>query len=125
MLGSEKAGSDRGGRRSIIIHPDFKRSYGDLPDREDSGQRSEGWGSGCSDGRTRRRQDLPDAGNRQLASAFPDGYVVTSPTFTLINEYPGREAALYHLDVYRLTGSADLRRNGISRIPHERRCDGH
>ncbi len=38
----------------------------------------------------------------------PDSYAVTSPTFTLLNEYPGRESALYHLDVYRLTGSADL-----------------
>jgi len=39
---------------------------------------------------------------------IPAGYAVTSPTFTLLNEYPGRESALYHLDVYRLTGSADL-----------------
>jgi tRNA threonylcarbamoyladenosine biosynthesis protein TsaE len=38
----------------------------------------------------------------------PDGYAVTSPTFTLINEYPGRQMALYHLDVYRLTGCDDL-----------------
>jgi len=38
----------------------------------------------------------------------PEGYAVTSPTFTLINEYPGRQMALYHLDVYRLTGCADL-----------------
>jgi tRNA threonylcarbamoyladenosine biosynthesis protein TsaE len=38
----------------------------------------------------------------------PDGYVVASPTFTLINEYPGKETALFHLDVYRLTGSGDL-----------------
>ena len=37
----------------------------------------------------------------------PDGYLVTSPTFTLINEYPGR-CVLYHLDVYRLSGSSDL-----------------
>lgn len=29
----------------------------------------------------------------------PDGYAVTSPTFTLINEYPGKDAALYHLDI--------------------------
>ena len=42
----------------------------------------------------------------------PDCYVVTSPTFTLLNEYPGRESALYHLDVYRLTGSADLMEMG-------------
>ena len=38
----------------------------------------------------------------------PDSYAVTSPTFTLLNEYPGRESALYHLDVYRLAGSGDL-----------------
>ncbi|MHB8908736.1 MAG: tRNA (adenosine(37)-N6)-threonylcarbamoyltransferase complex ATPase subunit type 1 TsaE [Syntrophales bacterium] len=38
----------------------------------------------------------------------PECYVVTSPTFTLVNEYPGRDAILYHVDVYRLTGSADL-----------------
>ncbi len=38
-------------------------------------------------------------------------YYITSPTFTLINEYPGR-VPLYHLDVYRLSGSADLRDMG-------------
>jgi tRNA threonylcarbamoyladenosine biosynthesis protein TsaE len=36
-----------------------------------------------------------------------EGYQITSPTFTLINEYPGR-MNLVHLDVYRLGGSADL-----------------
>ncbi len=36
-----------------------------------------------------------------------DKYYITSPTFTLINEYPG-EISLYHLDVYRLTGPDDL-----------------
>jgi len=34
-------------------------------------------------------------------------YYVTSPTFTLINEYPGR-IPLYHMDVYRLSGPHDL-----------------
>jgi tRNA threonylcarbamoyladenosine biosynthesis protein TsaE len=38
----------------------------------------------------------------------PEGYAVTSPTFTLINEYTGRQMPLYHLDVYRLAGCADL-----------------
>ncbi|MBW2630990.1 MAG: tRNA (adenosine(37)-N6)-threonylcarbamoyltransferase complex ATPase subunit type 1 TsaE [Deltaproteobacteria bacterium] len=38
---------------------------------------------------------------------IPEGYYVTSPTFTLINEYPGR-ISLYHIDVYRLSGSRDL-----------------
>lgn len=37
----------------------------------------------------------------------PLAYYVTSPTFTLINEYPGR-ITLYHLDIYRLSGSEDL-----------------
>ena len=32
---------------------------------------------------------------------------VTSPTFVLINEYPGR-LQLYHIDVYRLRGADDL-----------------
>lgn len=41
-----------------------------------------------------------------------DGYV-QSPTFTLANEYPGETAdgqpvMLYHLDLYRLEGVADL-----------------
>jgi tRNA threonylcarbamoyladenosine biosynthesis protein TsaE len=37
----------------------------------------------------------------------PEKYRITSPTFTLINEYPGRKT-LYHLDIYRLSGQEDL-----------------
>jgi tRNA threonylcarbamoyladenosine biosynthesis protein TsaE len=37
----------------------------------------------------------------------PAAYPITSPTFTLINEYPGR-FVLYHFDIYRLEGSKDL-----------------
>ncbi len=36
-----------------------------------------------------------------------DHYTITSPTFTLINEYPGKYP-LYHFDVYRLNGAGDL-----------------
>lgn len=36
-----------------------------------------------------------------------DDYVITSPTFTLVNEYPGR-CTLYHFDVYRLDRIAQL-----------------
>ena len=35
-------------------------------------------------------------------------YYITSPTFTIINEYPG-ELPLYHFDVYRLSTSNDLK----------------
>ena len=37
----------------------------------------------------------------------PEAYYVTSPSYTLINEYPGR-LPLYHVDLYRLAGGADL-----------------
>ena len=36
-----------------------------------------------------------------------ESYQITSPTFTLINEYPGR-CKLYHFDIYRLTGYSEL-----------------
>lgn len=35
---------------------------------------------------------------------IPETYYVTSPTFTIINEYPGR-LPLFHIDLYRLSGS--------------------
>ncbi len=37
----------------------------------------------------------------------PEEYPVTSPTFTIINEYPGR-FDLYHLDMYRLSSADEL-----------------
>jgi tRNA threonylcarbamoyladenosine biosynthesis protein TsaE len=37
----------------------------------------------------------------------PDEYTITSPTFTLINEYRGR-LVLYHFDLYRLNGVRDM-----------------
>ena len=40
------------------------------------------------------------------------GYGVTSPSFTLINEYPGRQP-LYHADLYRLGPDADLETIGL------------
>ena len=39
--------------------------------------------------------------------AVPGDYYVTSPSYTLINEYPGR-LTLYHADLYRLAGRVDL-----------------
>ena len=40
-----------------------------------------------------------------------DKYEITSPTFTLINEYSGR-IVFYHLDLYRLAGIGDLKDTG-------------
>jgi len=39
--------------------------------------------------------------------SVPDAYTVTSPSYTLINEYPGR-LTLYHVDLYRLAGGSDF-----------------
>lgn len=38
---------------------------------------------------------------------IPEEYKITSPSFTLINEYPGK-ITLYHFDLYRLQGSQDM-----------------
>lgn len=35
-------------------------------------------------------------------------YQITSPTFTLINEYPAARCKLYHFDVYRLKGYSEF-----------------
>ena len=45
----------------------------------------------------------------------PDGYYITSPTFTLINEYPGR-FPLVHVDLYRLENIEDLEDIGLDEM---------
>lgn len=42
----------------------------------------------------------------------PRDYCVTSPSYTLVNEYPGR-VTLYHVDLYRLEGAADAEEIGL------------
>ena len=42
----------------------------------------------------------------------PDKYVVASPSYTLINEYPGR-LKLYHVDLYRIDEPADINDLGL------------
>ena len=44
---------------------------------------------------------------RGLADALGCRGRVTSPTFTIVNEYPG-QLPLFHFDMYRLTGSDEL-----------------
>ena len=48
----------------------------------------------------------------------PDHYYITSPTFTLINEYPGR-LPLYHIDLYRLDGMSDLEDIGLEEVLYD------
>jgi tRNA threonylcarbamoyladenosine biosynthesis protein TsaE len=45
----------------------------------------------------------------------PAEYYITSPSYTLINEYPGRHR-LYHIDLYRLTDPAEIEDIGIFEI---------
>jgi len=49
----------------------------------------------------------------------PDQYEITSPTFTLINEYPGR-LPLCHVDAYRLDNSRDMIDTGFEDFFHGR-----
>jgi tRNA threonylcarbamoyladenosine biosynthesis protein TsaE len=45
----------------------------------------------------------------------PDDYYITSPSYTLINEYPGR-FSLFHVDLYRITDSVDIEDIGLYEI---------
>jgi len=42
-------------------------------------------------------------------------YYITSPTYTLLNEYPGRYT-LFHVDLYRIENPVDLEDIGIGEI---------
>ena len=48
----------------------------------------------------------------------PDDYYITSPTFTLINEYPGR-LPLFHVDLYRLETVRDLEDIGLEELRYD------
>lgn len=47
----------------------------------------------------------------------PAEYYITSPTFTLINEYPGR-LTLQHVDLYRISHSGEVDDIGLHDIMH-------
>jgi tRNA threonylcarbamoyladenosine biosynthesis protein TsaE len=55
-----------------------------------------------------------------LASGLdvPVEYYITSPTFTLINEYPGR-LPLFHADLYRLETVQDLEDIGLDELLYD------
>jgi len=47
----------------------------------------------------------------------PDDYYITSPSYTLINEYPGRYP-LFHVDLYRILNPMDMEDIGLYEILH-------
>ncbi|UCF31806.1 MAG: tRNA (adenosine(37)-N6)-threonylcarbamoyltransferase complex ATPase subunit type 1 TsaE [bacterium] len=51
---------------------------------------------------------------RGIASGMgiEDGYIVSSPTFTLLQNYPCQSGELWHLDLYRISGEEDLDSTG-------------
>lgn len=58
------------------------------------------------------------AGKTTLAQFIAEGievpaeYYVTSPSFSLLHEYPGR-IPFYHIDCYRLSGEDDVEESGL------------
>ena len=48
-----------------------------------------------------------------MAAGLGTRVAVTSPTFTLMHEYPGGRLPLYHLDLYRLLGAGEALALGI------------
>jgi tRNA threonylcarbamoyladenosine biosynthesis protein TsaE len=63
------------------------------------------------------------AGKTHLSRAVAEGLgvanpaAVTSPTFTLIHEYPGR-VPVYHFDAYRLSGPREFAELGVDEYFH-------
>ncbi len=47
--------------------------------------------------------------------AVSEEYYITSPTYTIINEYPGR-SPLFHIDLYRIEDDTDLEEIGLAEI---------
>jgi tRNA threonylcarbamoyladenosine biosynthesis protein TsaE len=48
-----------------------------------------------------------------LAAGLGSGPVVTSPTFTLVHEYPGGRLPLYHFDFFRIEDRESAKRLGL------------
>src|ERR1700730_10177967 len=70
------------------------------------------------------RGDL-GAGKTTLVKGIAEGFNaashddVTSPTFTLIHEYRGPSAALYHIDLYRIDTQRELETLGLDDVMGE------
>lgn len=56
---------------------------------------------------------------RGLAIGLGLGDNVTSPTFSIVNEYRGEKISLYHFDMYRIMGEDELETTGFYDYPLE------
>jgi tRNA threonylcarbamoyladenosine biosynthesis protein TsaE len=83
--------------------------------REETIQLGEKLGRACRGGEVFALRGGLAAGKTTLTKGIAQGLSIeediTSPTFTLINEYQGR-LRLYHIDAYRLSGSAEFEAMG-------------
>jgi len=68
------------------------------------------------------------AGKTTFAKGFALGYgidvTITSPTFTLLNEYKNNEKNLYHFDLYRLTDLEEAHSLGFEEYFDLTKLDG-
>jgi len=48
-----------------------------------------------------------------------DGFVVSSPTYTILQSYPCRKMDLFHLDLFRVSGQEDLDSTGYRDAIHD------
>lgn len=84
---------------------------------EDTLELGRAWGRDASAGLVITLDGELGAGKTQLVRGIAAGLGfpgrVHSPTFALVNEYPGGRLPLAHLDLYRLEGAAALRSAGL------------
>jgi tRNA threonylcarbamoyladenosine biosynthesis protein TsaE len=78
----------------------------------------EAWGRAAQSGLVIGLSGDLGAGKTQLAKGIARGLGVTarvhSPTFTLVNEYPGGRLPLFHVDLYRLEDREQVVRAGLA-----------
>lgn len=77
----------------------------------------EAWGRDAQSGLVIALSGDLGAGKTQFVKGLARGLGITtrvhSPTFTLVNEYPGGRLPLFHLDLYRLETRAQILSSGV------------
>lgn len=68
------------------------------------------------------------AGKTTFTKGFAKGLgvkdIVTSPTFTLFNEYLDQPTKLYHFDMYRISGDEEIKELGFEEYFDLKKLDG-